>query len=957
MPTRAQDSVAVKVATAVVIVGGLLAGCANPYALGLSKINYAASQKAGVIQFTDPKLYKREALINERRAELGYLDDLLKASAKPEFKIEPEIVRELEVIRAFSAAVGLKFDPAAAIESRRATEIGDIEQRIQVTRLEMQLAQLTRDAELLRDRLAGQSAPSVTPAASGTTVTKPPAGPTPEDVTKILTSVEALRKSVEGRLDRKAEPPVKSSGAASPVEEFRDRRAYRDAIKDAVNAASLDELHDMDGNSLFRVQLQATALPEDGDHVDTLGILRMEVVPPTMDPDTVRRLYHEWLWYVNQSLNVSPPDTTRPLKQQQLSSDPRLFTLGEGADLFTIVQLEIAKTPATAQDCNGVHDTARDVEKCWYLRIALPGRPGTGYSKAAFVLDLAMQSAPTVAQSLGVAVEATRRPNAAPAFTLDASCRRVVAAKGATVDLGPSALPGFTATDAFALARTVHTVWAQAGNTLSYVADIPLDDPVAKASLSDGVRQALRKLNVVRTQARAFLAALEAVSPACRGQLVEVEPSEVPEGFSSAVRDGQAASGRITVYDVAPTERTQRVSTAARAADAVAMAAALAGQLPQAGFGGSGNFAFTRTAIGKADALERAPLVVGFAEPAQNAGGAPRYPAFGWLLGPKVTLDPKKQRLVLQQHLAPYEIHADISLPGWWPHFDLKATTAWAPNWRTANQLGTTLALGESNHERRLRVPMRHSAGDMDGLTAVILRRSTGQQIDRPRIRRVDPAILSACAGQVTIVVVGEGVWRTSAVHIGGGPIEANNIRVLPDMQGVAVTVDVGKIPVVGKDRTASITVWTHNGSDVASLTLTDVRRADGTCAGATMAAPSTIPTIVEVVPAKISLCERKAVFTVHGKNLGTPLAAALGTVPARARDIPPGDGTLIEVEVMLSDREHKIGKLADLPLIVRTATGAASRPVTIVASDCPPEPVTAGSSPSSDRSMTVRSP
>ncbi len=46
-------------------------GCSNPYSLTISDIDYMSEQTPGVIQFTDPKLYNREALINERRKEIG----------------------------------------------------------------------------------------------------------------------------------------------------------------------------------------------------------------------------------------------------------------------------------------------------------------------------------------------------------------------------------------------------------------------------------------------------------------------------------------------------------------------------------------------------------------------------------------------------------------------------------------------------------------------------------------------------------------------------------------------------------------------------------------------------------------------------------------------------------------------------------------------------------------------
>src|SRR5690348_3772519 len=90
----------------------ILSGCKSPYALKTSAINYDAKQIAGSIHFTDPKLYKREALINERNAETTYLQDLLKNSVNAQF--HPEILRELQTIASLAAALGVRFDPGAA---------------------------------------------------------------------------------------------------------------------------------------------------------------------------------------------------------------------------------------------------------------------------------------------------------------------------------------------------------------------------------------------------------------------------------------------------------------------------------------------------------------------------------------------------------------------------------------------------------------------------------------------------------------------------------------------------------------------------------------------------------------------------------------------------------------------------------------------------------------------------
>ena len=146
---------------------------------------------------------------------------------------------------------------------------------------------------------------------------------------------------------------------------------------------------------------------------------------------------------------------------------------------------------------------------------------------------------------------------------------------------------------------------------------------------------------------------------------------------------GGRPEARVAVYKVGPTEQAQQVSTAARASEAITLAAAVAGKLPAQGIGLDGNAAFARSAMGRADARERVPLVVSFAEPGSSSVtdrcAAPlddrrkgrealvpasvvcreevrAMPAFGWLLGPRMTVDPVKKRMLLEQQIKPWKL-------------------------------------------------------------------------------------------------------------------------------------------------------------------------------------------------------------------------------------------------------------------------------------------------------------
>lgn len=831
--------------TALILIAIGLSGCGNPYALKISGITYDQKQTPGVIQFTDPKLYKREALINERRDELVYLKKLLEESGGMEF--EAQVVREIELIRSLAGSGGLKFEPGAGIEFQRARELGDAQHRIQLIRLEMQLAQLEQDARVLRDNLAaqgtssgaesdGDTPPPDSPpdgAESGGNPSPLPAGPEAHDLSDLFTQVNALRTFVAGRLDANPPSPRESTSKSSPIEKFHDREAYRDAIKSAINAESLDELHDMSGNSLFRVQFQATVLPPAEKYLDTLGLLRMEVDPPKITEEEgkeeLSKLYQRWLWHVMQALNRLPPGAKAllaRLEQEQprldakdvivrLEQDQLLLSLGRIGGLFEVVMVEIEKEPDSADKCHGWYEKEEDTEHCWYLRIPVPHGTAASVGKLYDVLSQFPTAAETDFKQLKEKISSSLIQ-----FTAANKCGL---AENSFTEQDRANLEFFW---------DLQELWPVTEQSLLYIADADFDNSQLEDQLRRGVVKAISQevWYLEASQLRQIIA--NAADEKCRDRLLAPWRANVPEAFAKTIKSiietpGQSGN-RVSVYDVSPTERVHRVSTAARAADAVAMAASLAGTLPKIGLSSSGNIAYTRSAAGKADTLERAPLVVGFVEPgvtsvtwveaARNGGAregpnSPRFPSFGWLLGPKVSLDPEGSELMLEHHIAPYELYADLSLPGWWPYFDLKVYSAWAPNWRSQSSFARSFAPDDPRLERIVRVPMRHNTADLYGLTQLLLERTTtGRPVAQPRISEVHPLQLTICRrGNITVAIEGDGIWRASEVLIGGYRVPEAAIRVLPDMRGIAVTFASDNFPTSGTLGT-EIVVWTHNG-------------------------------------------------------------------------------------------------------------------------------------------------
>ena len=891
--------VALKNACIVTLTLGALAGCTNPYALKIAELNYSAKQKSGVIQFSDPKLFPREHLINERRDELGFLFTQL--GECKDIEIVPEIIRELEVVQAIAAGAGLKFDPAAALNFKSNAEIAELKNDIARVRLEMQLLQLQRDAQLLLQQLEAQQTPNYTPpppAEIGDVIKVPDTGLdlSKTEIETLLGAAKQLINDLQTDARATTTELEAKSGMAGPIDTFNHRMACRATVKNVINQIQLDELHDLDGNALVRIQTRATVLPAGVGYHDTLGVLRMEVVPPQHTEKDWAEVYHNWLGYVNRNINTlslfDPP--------LRINTNSRFLPL---SGYFQLKLLEFPRLDSdgkllngTANYCSGLQQTERMPNSCWYVRVALPS--GTTNNTDKF--DQAAR--PLIAQLRGAAQEISEAK--ARDYSMGENCAIEQLDNAIRLRRTDSTeLLGKTAQEAMYSAQGIRQIWLIALANYVALLDSFKDTGSAHKLLND-LRQYLDRLTLAQliNAANEFVGVVASKNERCRAKLFEQALESPPEAFVNAL---ETTTNRVAIYDVAPAERVQPVSTAARAAEAVSLAASIAGTLPTYGLGTSGNFAFTRSAVGKADALELAPIVVGFAEPVTKAKDSTeeRLAAFGWLLGPKAVLKPSEQKLVFIHPVKPYELHADLSLPGWWREFTLRAYTAWAPNWRSTdtngNQTSKTMVTTGETLVRDVTVPMRRNSGDMAGLTTLLLKASQATALlGIPRIVEVEPSEISPCDKTVHFQIWGDNVWRASMVHLGGhllenrateDPSAATTIKVLPDMRGIVIDVDISKLP-IRRGKEATLTVWTPDGRDTEQISF--VERLTGTnCLPheeTDLESNSGVPAITELVPYRVSACASNVEFTIYGENLTEGSMINVGGVAASGVNVLP---------------------------------------------------------------------
>jgi len=188
----------------------------SPYT-AVTPIDEDQPQTGAVIKLSDPQVYARETLINDRRQELRYLLNELKKSETIFF--EPQVTRDLRTVQAIKAELAIlgKGSPQT----------------------------LSSEAEL--GKLDGR----------------------PTD-TKTVSEKEENRKT-----DSDSESPQPLS---HPQELFRDRQAYRAEIRSAIAEVNLDDVHDYAGYALYRLQFRATVMP--GKHKNKYGVAQLTVLPP-----------------------------------------------------------------------------------------------------------------------------------------------------------------------------------------------------------------------------------------------------------------------------------------------------------------------------------------------------------------------------------------------------------------------------------------------------------------------------------------------------------------------------------------------------------------------------------------------------------------------------------------------------------------------------------------------------
>ncbi len=876
----------------------------TPFGLQLQALNESGPQQPAAITIGDPQIYKRETLVNDRLREAKLIKSLLAESAKIDgaedfrSRFVPDLVRDTVTITAVATQLRAAFDPAQGKIAERADRLAALESQIEETRLKTQLAEAEKALADAQEAKSGdddtdedetdaggtttttttQLPPDAASTTSTTTTTQTTVAPEPSatqnqqqqtqdagtdgggtadggtadggtadgaaaptlpTTTANLERLEQQYKRAKDALDdlvdrAKAQGRLvaQSSLEGSPTDQFRDLQAYRAELRQELAALNLDDLHEHNGNALYRMQHLATVMP--GRHKDKLGIARMTFLPPVISDSEINDLYHTWLNHLLYRINYPLPEGRFPRIERQYLA----LEMSGLVRLQIMTATEILKSESCLQDAKVRDEFIKDFED----KILLIAPEVVGSSSEAIVWNhlRRRQAIELLAREWGDRDEQR----------LMRSCAAGLVKSGTQI-VRPPAPDAFTQMLTSALRSPVAPL-----NTLGNHDVTPTDEhgrPIPPH-----------------------------IFAARDPQFTQPAMSPVPP-TSYLMGNGQAFT-----YNVNPKEVAQRVSTLTRNANSMEFAMSLAASFPTKGLAGQLDSSFMRTAAGNAEALERLNLVVGFVdrrsrfERVQKSAdpfylSAHQAPQAGWIFAPPASLNPGAGKLERNHIVKNHPVSVDISAPAWWPRVRVLKETAWVGNWQnTSRAIRLGDESGQGYHQEWFEVALPwDKRPNLDALTDMITTKTLGSAVRLTNIRHFEPWYINACLPRVTVTIEGANIWRSTEAYIAG--LAAEEIRVLPDMEGIAATFNLNDLfastnPAVlqaGISQGLPMTVWTRDGQETFTIGL-DGARAAGVCSAPRAAAYKGLPReirLFEVSPVTLPSCATDVSFVAKVGN------------------------------------------------------------------------------------------
>jgi len=719
----------------------------------------------GQIVVGSPRIESRDRLINERREQEDWLVKQLEVVRTASYGFSG--ATSLTSTSFFGAQANLSFDPqyrldalirARQTQSQQAT--ADEEKAIAGLRssgISEIIGKYNKKEYTFKqacDELTAIGA-SCTPASAASQPSAKPVGPA------TAPGSSYLDKDKGERLDAPTGAAPRTQFTLSPLDDFQNRLAASESVRNELNDIRGDDGHDLAGNTLYRLTFDTTVMPYED--TSAWAVVKVKVKPDLSKLDGKQLLQAAGERYLHYSVEATEANYRTMLNNiKQVCWKQEIANAGPATQL----QSGRGRLGSTAQ------------EEAAFRRVFLCA------SK-----DLGSNSRRAMERQLS-----SWQPNGAQ--TGDVKSDTLELRRIRIQDLLTERPMKGESEAAFAARQKILRTWAL------WLADI--FDLQARADLEGTALSCYFKLKSETERAGAFPYALEARS--------EDNPQARCAGLGrddSSFKEALLRQMRSSVYAVTPKESVQQlseVSSSKKAAEFLLGLSAIANTV-----GVNAAIQSIKANTAQYEAIRRQPLVVGFTErgntcsaPDQSCSGEL---SFGWLFGPSFALSKDGNGTNFRHTLSQKSVAAQLSVPAWLDVLGITVETYW----RKEN--GDNVVNDAANR------PVASTVNYQLKLPSTVV--DVFDTVDKTHGRepKVDQfQYLEVVEGQpANVLITGQDVWRSAEVHIGSQ--RASLVRLLPNNRGVVAHFD--EIPStsgmsMSENGTVRLTLHTSEGQVVA---------------------------------------------------------------------------------------------------------------------------------------------
>ena len=591
---------------------------------------------------------------------------------------------------------------------------------------------------------------------------------------------------------------------ASPHEQFEDAARYRATIRNYLMSTVLDDRHDIEGNTIYRFNFNATVLPPKGSANVAMVVVHLRETDPAAKKqveleNTYVELLYDWRTKLQETLDALIADRMATVEEFDFPLEPvennvfnKWLIDQTRAELSALLGIERASVADAFLDRLQADYTnlTRDIER---KNIA---RQFTG------ALAPVLKESPAPHQLLDYVIDKCNRERFDPNQLIHPSkstgklpplqCRQPASSLVTRIEIldsikllrtkpqvakrceEPDQLSQLIIGVSLPTADRSRSACALAGHELNrqrsfaiaqkrrtdIVAAFEADYMIARKPKSQ--RNRLPSDPPIEANLGMFFKVLPPppCGPGACKPIIDFTAKDVTDSARAVIKM-IAPTTRVFTYSVTPSKFVQRSEARQRSDHDVGAVASGPGN-PNI----SGHTSSSAETVG----LEAEPLVIGFGDWGTTSHEMTK---FGWALFPKASVDGESAR---QQAPENYSVSAVVSLPGWWKTAHFVVETCWVSE-AEAKRKRDPSCHGRSPFEHRIfdvRLP---------GDAWELMQHLRFEVIRTPYLERPLGPHPVEIGRKASVMIRGGRLWRSPVVKFGNQ--QADRIEVLPDMQGI----------------------------------------------------------------------------------------------------------------------------------------------------------------------------